>query len=199
MTHGCCPETCLGRPAGRARVSCLPVGTRGFSLVELLLACALGGLVLAASWSWLFTSVAAGREDGRRLEAATSLAYVERLTTAELRRACVLLAAPAPGCSQHSLVFEVVRSDLTTETVSYVWNPGTQVLWRKAAGSHLASGVAGFAVRYFDAAGDELAGAGAVLSPADLARVRSLRLAITLTCGSDVLEASWDVTPRVMR
>lgn len=194
-------------PHGTARVSprCgprrrwLPGVSAGFTLVELVLACVVGCLVLAGAWSWLFTSASAGTRDARRLEVETSLAFVQRLTCAELRRATVFLASPAPGCSAHSIVFAVLKSDGSTETISYVWNPATQVLWRKAAGSHLASAVTGFMVDYLDDAGVEVASASGVLSQAELAKVRRLRLTIALACGDGELGASWDVAPRAAR
>jgi Tfp pilus assembly protein PilW len=171
----------------------------GFSLVELVVACLIGGLALAVAWSWLFTSAAAGGRTQSRLEAATSLAFVERLTAAELRRASRLLASPSPGCSTGSLLFEVTDDDGAVETVSYVWNPATRVLWRKAAGSHLASGVTGFTVAYFDGAGAEVVPAGGSFASAELARVRRLRLTVTLASRGGDVAATWDVTPRAER
>jgi hypothetical protein len=171
----------------------------GFTAVELLVACVIGGLALAAAWSWLYTSAAAGERGLRRLEAETSLAFVERTTAAELRRARRFLASPAPGCSDHSVAFVVATDDGTTETITYVWNPATRVLWRKAPGSHLVSGVTSFTLGYLDAAGAELAPAGGSLSVADLTRVRSLRLSLTLECGTGQVDALWDVTPRAAR
>lgn len=171
----------------------------GFTAIELLLACLIGSLALAATWSWLFSSAAAGAREQRRLEDETSLAFVERLTTAELRRAALFLASPSPGCSDHSVSFVVVGDDGTTDTVTYVWNPDTRVLWRKAPGSHLVSGVTAFTVSYFDAVGGELAHAGGSLSDSELACVCSLRLSVTLSWGGGQVKASWVVTPRAER
>jgi Tfp pilus assembly protein PilW len=181
------------------RTSRLRGSSAGFTAIELLLACVIGSLALAAAWSWLYSSAAAGGREQRRLEAETSLAFVERLTAAELRRAALFLASPAPGCSDHSVAFVLVGDDGATDTVDYVWNSATRVLWRKASGSHLVSGVTSFTVSYFDAAGAELAPAGGALSPAELARVHSLRLSVTLSWGVDRVTASWDVTPRADR
>jgi len=183
----------------RGRSSRLPGTSRGFTVVELLLACILGGLALAAAWSWLYTSAAAGGREQNRLEAETSLAFVERLTASELRRASRFLATPAPGCSDHGVSFTVAADDGTTETISYVWNPATRVLWRKAPGSHLVSGVMAFTIGYLDGAGTEVAPAGGSLTAAQLDRVRGLRLSLSLSCGRGQVEASWRVTPRAAR
>jgi hypothetical protein len=177
----------------------VPTGSWAFTVVELLVACLIGSLALAAAWSWLFTSAAAGGREERRLEAETSLAFVTRLTTAELRRASALLSAPAPGCSVRSVAFVVRHADGTSETIVYAWNPATRVLWRKASGSHLASGVTAFAIDYFDGVGDAVVPAGGSLDATELARVRRVRLSIGLACGTGEMEASWDVTPRVCR
>jgi type II secretory pathway component PulJ len=180
-----------GQP-GRCRSS------TGFTVVELVVACLLGALALMAAWSWLFTSSSAAARQARRLEAETSLAFVLRLSSAELRRAAMLLSAPSPGCTSSSVVFATATSDGSNETVSYVWNPTSGVLWRKAVGSHLASGVTAFTVEYLDAGGVAVGSAGSALSQTDLARVRRLRLSLTIACGDGELRASWDVTPRVV-
>jgi hypothetical protein len=78
-------------------------------------------------------------------------------------------------------------------------NPATRVLWRKAAGSHLVSDVTSFGIDYLDDDGAELPLAGGSLAAAELARVRSLRLSVGLSCGTGLVEASWDVTPRASR
>jgi Tfp pilus assembly protein PilW len=174
-------------------------GSSGFTIVELLLACVIGSLALAAAWSWLFTSAAAGGREQRRLETETSLAFVERLTAAELRRASLFLASPTPGCSAQSVLFVVADDEGATETISYVWSPSTRVLWRKATGSHLVSGVLDFTITYFDGTGAEVASTGGALTAAELSRVRRLRLAIALACGTREMGASWDVTPRAER
>jgi hypothetical protein len=170
----------------------------GFTAVELVVAGVIAALALAAGWSWLCSCTAAGGREQRRLEVETSLAFVERLTTAELRRAVLFLPSPSPGCTDRSLAFGSADAEGTTDTVSYVWNPATRVLWRKASGSHLVSGVSSFTVRYLDGAGSEVTPAGA-LSPAELARVRSVRLSLSLSCGAGQVEASWQVSPRAVR
>jgi type II secretory pathway pseudopilin PulG len=188
------------RPFPWSRPAFRPRGAPpGFTAVELLLACVIAGLALAAAWSWLFSSAAAGGREQRRLEAETSLAFVERLTAAELRRAAQLLASPAPGCSERSVTFIVLDDDGMADTVTYVWNPATRVLWRKAPGSHLASDVESFAIGYLDGDGAVVTPAGGSFSLAELARVRGLRLSLVLSCGKGQVEASWRVTPRGTR
>jgi hypothetical protein len=175
------------------------LGSAGFTAVEVLVACVIGGLALGAAWSWFFTLASAAGGEERRLEAETSLAFVTRLTASELRRASALLSSPAPGCSAASVEFLVPHADGTTETIVYVWNPATRVLWRKASGSHLASGVAAFSIDYIDAKGIPIEAAGGSLTEAQLARVRRLRFSIALASGRSEVRASWDVTPRARR
>ena len=188
-----------GRPRRRGLETLAPAASRGFTAVELLVACLIGALALAAAWSWLFTTVAAGGREEHRLEVETSLAFVTRLTAAELRRASLFLAAPAPGCSAHSVRFVVTDSDGSTETVAYVWNPATGVLWRKSAASHLADDVTAFSVDYFDATGAALVPAASSLSANELSQVRRLRLSAVVSWGTGEARASWDVTPRARR
>jgi hypothetical protein len=195
------PPVCA-RPRRRRRRRpgrCRPCLSLGFTLVEVVLACVIGSLILAAAWSWLFTSISAGAHEAGRLEAETSLAFVQRITSAELRRAVVFLASSPPGCSGQSVVFATAGSDGSKETISYVWNPSTRVLWRKAAGSHLASEVRAFQVEYFDGAGARVTPAAGDLSQSELVEVRRVRLTIALAGTGGELRAAWDVTPRAAR
>ncbi len=196
--------TWSGLSPGQRRVPALAEAGRhhrpGFTVIELVVACLVGAIALAAAWSWLFTSSSAASRQNDRLEAATSLAFVRRLSSAELRRAVLFLTSPAPGCSASSVVFVAARADGSTETVSYVWNPASRVLWRKAAGSHLASGVSAFVVDYLDDGGGAIGPAdGGALAQAELARVRGVRLSVTIACRDGELTASWRVTPRSAR
>jgi hypothetical protein len=93
----------------------------------------------------------------------------------------------------------VADDEGATETISYVWNPSTRLLWRKAAGSHLVGGVLDFTITYLDGTGAEVVPRGGALTPGELSRVRRLRLAITLACGASRMQTSWDVTPRAAR
>ena len=170
----------------------------GFSLIELLVAVSVAGVVLAAGWGWCWTATTSCARGADLCDARSSLSFVERLTTAELRSAICLVQAPDVACTSRSVGFVVPSDDgLTMDVVTYVWDPGREVLWRKASGSHLAEGVAGFAIAYY-AAGDRLLplGAGAALAPADLAAVRRVSIDARVTCGRESAAASWQVRLR---
>ena len=92
-----------------------------------------------------------------RVDAASSLAYARRLTSAELGECVGLVAASPVSCSTTGLAFVVPSADTAgTELVTYQWDAARRVLWRKAPSSHVAEDVAGFSLSYFDAQGHAL-------------------------------------------
>jgi len=168
----------------------------GFSLVELLVATAIASVVLAGGWAWCWTvsgSCAAGSE---RLDARSSLAFAQRLTSNELGQCDALVTTPDVGCSATSIAFIVPSGHgAVTELVTYVWDGVRRVLWRKAPGSHLAEGVDEFSIVYFDDQGRTLPLAtGGELPGADLALVRRVELTAVVRCASQTARESWQVS-----
>jgi len=170
----------------------------GFSLVELLVAVCVTTVVLCGGWSWCWTvtkSCAAGSD---RLDAASSLAFVRRLSTNELDGADALVATSSAVCSATAIAFDA-RSGAgpALELVTYVYDPDRHVLWRKDPGSHLAEGVDDFSVTYFDAGGHALPlGSGGELAAADLPLVRRVQLTAVVRVSRQTASASWQVCLR---
>ncbi|MGZ4198591.1 MAG: PulJ/GspJ family protein [Thermoleophilia bacterium] len=170
----------------------------GFSLIELLVALSVATVVLTAGWAWCWSvsrSCAAATE---RLDAGSSIAFARRLSTSELGQCVGLVTTPLVGCSATSIAFAVPSADgPSTELITYVWDAGRRVLWRKASGSHLAEGVDDFSIAYFDDCGQRLPIApGAELSAADLPLVRRVELSMVVRCAARTASSSWQVCLR---
>jgi type II secretory pathway component PulJ len=136
----------------------------GFSLVELLIAASLAGVMLAASWGWLWTTASAARGADHRAQDATAQAFGARMLRADLARS-VALGMPDQGVCGATRLTLLVRGPSTgiDEVVIVAWDPRRGVLWRKAAGSYLAEGVESMAVRYFARDGGEIVPVNGVL------------------------------------
>lgn len=165
----------------------------GFSLIELLVATAVTAVILTGAWAWCWSLSGWCATSTERLDAASSLAFARRLTSAELGECRALLADQPVRCSASGIAF-VVPSDDGPEAVTYSYDAARRVLWRKASSSHIAEGVDGFSITYFDARGRTLTPApGGALPDSDLPLVRRVALRVVLRCASQTRQASWQV------
>ena len=133
----------------------------------------------------------------RELERAARRGLVAGLRPApHQRRARRVPGAPRRPrcrCSASGIAF-AVPSDDGPETVTYFYDAGRRVLWRKAPSAHLAEGVDDFTISYLDAQGRALAPApGGVLPDADLPLVRRVAFWARVRCASQTEQASWQV------
>lgn len=195
------PDRGTGAAGGGVAVAVLRRSRRtpaGFSLLELLIATTVATVVLAAGWAWCWSLSGSCAAGSARLDAGSSLAFVQRLSTGELGQCDGLVTASDAGCSATSIAFIVPSGEgPTTELITYVWDPGRRVLWRKSPGSHLAEGVDDFAIAYFDYQGHELPVAtGGGLTGAELPLVRRVKLSAVVDCAAQTASASWQVSLR---
>lgn len=159
---------------------------RGLTLIELLVAGAIAGGLLAAAWGWVWTTAAAARRADAGAQAVTAQAFAARMLRADLA-ACAGLCPPDLGlCGPAGLAIVSRDPGSGDEKVTVVaWDPGRRVVWRNASGSYLAEGVTSFAVRYFAADGAELAPVAGVLSRD--ARELTRRVVVTWTSAAGVV------------
>ena len=170
----------------------------GSSLIELLVAVALAGVVTCAGWSWCWSVSRSCANARDRLEALSSIGFVRRLTTRELSAATGLLDTPSCSCTNSSLGFVVPTPDARgRQVVTYGWNAGRGVVWRKASGSHLVEGATRFEVGYADQAGHGLAcGSDGRLDEAARNAVRTVELTLTVVVGRQAVTRRWLVALR---
>jgi prepilin-type N-terminal cleavage/methylation domain-containing protein len=163
----------------------------GFTLVETLIALSLGAVLLAGAWSWVWAVTSAGARAADMVEACTTLAFARRILLADVRAAGGL--APDLPSSATSLALAVSPRRRADGRVDVHWDEGRGVLWRLAAGCHLADGVDLFQVTYLDADGEEIACGREPLSADAAASVRGLIIRLRVRAGGTVAHGRWPV------
>lgn len=177
----------------------------GFSAVELLVACAVGALVLVGGLELLRVHVAVARLLQVRLAALGGTAWALTVTTRDVataggdpRRAGV--EALATAATDRTVLGADRDGDgavdpATAERVTLAWSSssgGRLVRWLGNQSVGIAATVRSNALRfrYFDAAGVELTGPGGDLDAAARERVRLVTVALEATERSGAITAS---------
>lgn len=149
--------------------------SRGYSLVDMLVAMAIGGGMLAASASLLHLGLHAWVWGAARVEAQQSARYALERMASELREAGydptaagiapVVVAEPARVEFQRDLNGNGVI-DPTRERVTYLLRAGESILRRDAGGGAqpVINGVRAFHLAYLDREGAETTDPGAVIA-----------------------------------
>jgi prepilin-type N-terminal cleavage/methylation domain-containing protein len=153
-----------------------------FSLVELLVASVIAGIVLSASLGWVWSVAVLARADDDRAQAATLAAAASRAVIADVRAAVGVGQPPAGRDPVLSLFLVHDHPGAAAEEVLIVWDPARRVLWRNASGTYLADHVSHFAVCY-DLGGGQRVDA-ASMSGADWQAVRTVQVQVTTVVGS---------------
>ena len=176
-----------------------PHGSRGFSLVELLVASAIGAILLAGAWPWCWSLVRSSSRAATEAEAETALCFAGRLFQSEMRRASGL--APATAATQTANSVTVVLPPSAAgpaESVTYRYDPVREVLWRNAPGSYVVDRLASCRFTFYAADGAELPlGVGGTLPPESVPLVRLVCLTAARRAGDTVIERRWSVSLRV--
>jgi prepilin-type N-terminal cleavage/methylation domain-containing protein len=163
----------------------------GFSLVELLVAAVIAGIVLSASLGWVWSVAALARADDDKAQAATLVAAASRAVIADVRAAVGVRQPPVGRDPSLSLLFVHDHPATAAEAVLLVWDPARQVLWRNASGTYVADHVSHFSVRYV------LDGArlvdGAAMGGADWDAVRAVQVQVTTVVGSATQSRSLEI------
>jgi len=166
-------------------------GERGFALIEVLVAAAIAGLVLAGAYAWLWNTAALASRTDDRSQAATIASAVSRAVAGDVRGA-VGVEPPSGRDRSRSLALAHDHVDVAPEAVLIVWDPARGVVWRNASGTYLADHVSRFDLTYGLADGRLLA--GTAMGIADWALVRVVRVELTATVGRATVVRSLEVT-----
>jgi type II secretory pathway component PulJ len=173
----------------------------GASLIETLVALVVAAIVLAAAWSWLWSVVGTSRRYEARAAAAADLAFAERLITRELRATVHLVPVSTCGCTAAAFTLAIRSPGASTEdTVSYVWDKGRAVVWRKTASTYVAEHVSLFRITYLDRSGAPITPAdGGRLTGSQADGVARVLVDLCLRQGAVDAGASWQVALEIGR
>jgi prepilin-type N-terminal cleavage/methylation domain-containing protein len=166
---------------GKAGPAVTVVGEDGFSLVEVLIALVVAGVVLSASYGWVWSLGALARVHDDRAQAGTIAAAAARSISDDIRAA---VAVEPPSAADPSRALTLVHDHVgaAREEVTIVWDSGRRVVWRNAPGTYIADHVTAFAVAY--ALQDGREADAVVMSPADWPLVSAVLVRITAETGS---------------
>jgi hypothetical protein len=157
----------------------------------MLIALSLGALLLAGAWSWVWAVTAAGARAADLVEARTTLAFARRVLLADVRATGGL--APELPSTSSSLALAVSPRRRADQRVDVRWDESRGILWRLAAGCHLADGVDLFHVTYLDGGGEEIACGREALSVEAAESVRGLVIRLRVRAGAAAAEGRWPV------
>ena len=154
----------------------------GFTLVELLVAAAIIGVVLVAAFGWLWNVAAVAAKADDRAQAATIAAACTRAVACDVGAALAVVPPPSGRQPARTLALLHDRPEVAGDDVLVVWDPSRRVVWRNASGTYIADHVAAFAVAYVLADGSLVAGEhmGVVQWP----DVHGVRIDLTVAVGS---------------
>jgi prepilin-type N-terminal cleavage/methylation domain-containing protein len=157
------PASQQARPGGTV------AGEDGFTLVEVLLALAVAGVVLAASYGWVWSLGAFARVHDDRAQAGTIAAAAARGIADDVRAAVAV--APPSAVYDPSRALKLVHDHVgaAPEEVTIVWDPVRRVIWRNAPGTYVADHVTAFVVAYTLRDGREVGAAAMVATDWPLA------------------------------
>lgn len=163
----------------------------GFGLVELLIAAAIGGVVLAATWGWLWTigSAAARVDDGA--QAGSTAAAALRGAVRDVSLATAILSPPDGRDPDHSLLLRRDEPDRAPESALIVWNAERSVLWRNASGTYLSDHVTAFTVSYVTADGRRVR--GSEVGAAEWAGLKAVCLELSVALGAKVEQRALEI------
>ncbi len=170
------------KPAlGRTGPTVTVGGDHGFTLVEVLVALVVAGIVLSASYGWVWGLGGLARVQDDRAQAGTIAAAAAR-NIAEDVRAAVAVRPPSAIDPSRALTLVHDHVDAAREEVTVVWDPGRKVVWRNAPGTYIADHVTLFVVAY--ALQDGREADAAAMSPADWPLVSAVLVKLTTETGS---------------
>jgi len=154
----------------------------GFTLVELLLALVVAGVVLAASFGWVWNLGVLARVHDDRAQAGTIAAAAARGIADDVHAAVAVLPPPATHDPSRAVTLLHDHVAAAPEEVTVVWDPARKVVWRNASGTYVADHVTALRVTYV--LGDGREADPAEMTPADWPVVSAVLVRLTTGVGS---------------
>ena len=166
---------------GKAGQTVTVGGEGGFTLVEVLVALVVAGVVLSASYGWVWGLGALARAHDDRAQAGTIAAAAARSIADEV---CAAVAVAPPSATDPSRALTLVHDHIgaAREEVKIAWDPGRKVVWRNAPGTYIADHVTTFVVAYALRGGREADASS--MSAADWPLVSAVLVKLTTETGS---------------
>lgn len=164
---------------------------RGFTLVEVLVAAIIAGLVLSGAYGWLWNVAAFAARTDDTAQAATIASAVSRAIAGDVRAAVSVGEPPVGRDPSRSLALAHDHVAVARDAVLVTWDSARRVVWRNASGTYLADHVIRFVVSYDLADGRRLA--GAEMSPRDWEGVRVVRVELAVAVGTAVVARSLEI------
>ena len=116
----------------------------GFTLVEVLVAAAVTGVVLAASYGWLWSVAALARRTDDRVQATTLADAAVRGIEGDVHASVGVAPPPAGRDAALSLALVHHHPGMAPESLLIVWDAARRVVWRNASGTYIADHVGSF-------------------------------------------------------
>lgn len=154
----------------------------GATLVELLVAAVVAGVVLSAAYGWLWNVGALARTQDDRAQAETIAAAAARTVATDVRAALAVESAAPDRDPSRALVLAHDHPAVARERVTIAWDPARKVLWRNASGTYVADHVTAFSVRYV--LDDGRVADGVSLIASDWRRVQLVDVALAVVVGA---------------
>ena len=120
----------------------------GFTLVEVLVAAVVTGVVLAASYGWLWSVAALARRTDDRVQATTLANAAVRAVEGDVHASIGVGPPPGGRDAARSLALVHRHVGIAPESLLVVWDAARRVVWRNASGTYIADHIGSFSLSY---------------------------------------------------
>lgn len=158
----------------------------GYTLMELLVAAVIAGVVLSAAFGWLWGIAALAKGADEKAQALSIVSAVSRTVAADVRASLSVTEPPAGRDPAGSLALAHDGVNEAPESVLLVWDASRKVLWRNGPATYVADHVTRFHVK-FRLSGGAIRD-GSSMAAADWSSIRSVDVDIAVSLESATVE-----------
>jgi prepilin-type N-terminal cleavage/methylation domain-containing protein len=164
----------------------------GFTLVEVLVAAVVTGVVLAASYGWLWSVAALARRTDDRVQATTLADAAVRGVEGDVRASVGVVPPPSSRVAARSLALIHHHPGMAPESPLVVWDASRRVVWRNASGTYIADHISSFGISYRLRDGRVVPAAD--MTAGDWPVVSAVGVELVATVGSAVVSRRLEIT-----